>query len=273
MKDFVKKIYASIAKGKRAGCCGPSVSCCPSTSKVSKKMGYTKEELDSIPQDADMGLGCGNPIALASLKKGETVVDLGSGGGIDVFLAAKNVGDTGRVIGIDMTQEMIDKANQNAKRGGFKNVEFKLGDIENIPLEDSLADCIISNCVINLAEDKQKVFNESFRILKPGGRLMVSDMVLLSELPEHISKSAQMYAGCIAGALVKDDYLNKIKNAGFNSVDIVKEDPVKLLDYIGSDKILADIIQNMPQAEIDKIDTAVVSIKVSAKKGGGHGEN
>jgi len=266
MKDFIKKIYGSIAKGKTKSCCGPKVSCCPSTSNVSEKIGYTKDELTSVPQGADMGLGCGNPVALASLKEGETVVDLGSGGGLDVFLAAKKVGESGRVIGIDMTKEMIEKAKENARKVGLRNVEFKLGDIENIPLEDSVADCVISNCVINLAEDKQNVFNEAFRVLKAGGRLMVSDMVLTADLPEKVLKSAEMYAGCISGALKKTEYLDKIRNAGFKDVNIIKEDSIPLLEYIGSDKVVKDIVQNMSKEEVDTIGKALLSIKISAKK-------
>ena len=161
-----------------------------------------------------MGLGCGNPVALASLKEGETVVDLGCGGGIDVFLAAKKVGNKGKVIGIDMTEDMLNKARANAKKAGLGNVEFKLGEIENMPLDNDIADCIISNCVINLSEDKQKVFNEAFRTLKPGGRLMVSDMVLLADLPEKILKSPQLYAGCIAGALRKKIILIRSRRPG-----------------------------------------------------------
>lgn len=264
MKDFIKKIYGAIAREKKEKICGPTC-CSANNSSVSERVGYTKEDLSAIPEEANLGLGCGNPIALASLKEGETVVDLGSGGGIDVFLAAKRVGDTGKAIGIDMTEDMLKKATANAQKGGFTNVEFRLGDIEDIPLEDGIADCVISNCVINLAEDKQKVFREAFRILKPGGRLMVSDMVLLADLPEEM-KSAEMYAGCIAGALKKDDYLNKIAAAGFGDVDILGEDPVHISDYVGSDKVLSSIAQNMTSEEIDNIDKTVVSIKISAKK-------
>jgi len=265
MKNFVKAIYDSIAKKENKNCCGP-ICCNDNSPSVSEKVGYTKEELDSIPQEANMGLGCGNPVAVASLKEGETVVDLGSGGGIDVFLAAKRVGEKGKAIGIDMTESMVAKAKANAERSGLKNVEFKLGDIESIPLEDDTADCIISNCVINLAEDKQKVFNEAFRILKSGGRLMVSDMVLLSDLPEKVLTSAEMYAGCVAGALKKDDYLAKIRNAGFRNVNIIKEDPVRLSDYVGLDKVISGIAANMTDEEINDINNAVASIKVFAKK-------
>ena len=264
MKDIVKKIYGNIAKQKKKSC-GPS--CCSSNnSKVSEGIGYTKKELDLLPEGADLGLGCGNPTALASLKEGETVVDLGSGAGIDVFLAAKRVGESGKVIGIDMTEEMLKKAESNARKSGFKNVEFKLGDIEAIPLEDNIADCIISNCVINLAQDKQKVFNEAFRVLKSGGRIMVSDMVILKELPKNIKESAKMYAGCIAGALMKDDYLDKIKKAGFKNVTIIKEDPVRITNYIGSDKVISEIASKMSQEEIKDIDEAIVSVKISANK-------
>ena len=264
MKDFVKKIYGNIAKQKKASC-GPT--CCSSqNSEVSQKIGYTKKELDSLPEGADMGLGCGNPTAFASLKEGETVVDLGSGAGIDVFLAAKRVGESGKVIGLDMTEAMVEKAQENARKSGFKNVEFRLGDIENMPLENGIANCIISNCVINLAEDKQKVFNEAFRILKPGGRLMISDMVLIGKLPEKILKSAGMYAGCIAGALEKEDYLAKIRKAGFKKIDVFKQDAVRISDYIGSDKVISSIAKDMSPEEMKNLNSAVVSIKVSAKK-------
>ncbi len=265
MKEFIKKVYGDIAKKEKKNCCGPT--CCSSNnSSVSEKVGYSKHELESIPEDANMGLGCGNPVALLSLKEGEVVVDLGAGGGIDAFLASKKVGKKGKVIGIDMTEDMVKKAKDNAEKGGFSNVEFKLGDIEAIPLEDGIADCIISNCVINLAEDKQKVFNESYRILNKGGRLMVSDMVLVADLPENVKKSAQMYSGCIAGALKKEDYIDKISKAGFNQIEIIKEDAVQISDYIGSDKVISELAKDMSEEEIKNIDKAVVSIKISARK-------
>ncbi len=262
MKDFVKKVYGDIAKKKKSCCC----SCSSGNTYVSEKMGYSKEDLISIPTEANMGLGCGNPVALASLKEGETVIDLGCGGGIDVFLAAKKVGNKGKVIGIDMTEDMIKKAKSNAKKTGLKNVEFKLGEIENIPLDNAVADCIISNCVINLSEDKQKVFNEAFRILKSGGRIMVSDKVLLADLPEKILQSSEMYAGCIAGALKKEDYMNKINKSGFKNITVLREDPVNLLDYIDSDKVVSGLVEKLPDAEKDKINKTVVSINISAEK-------
>jgi len=261
MKDYIKKVYGDIAKGKKKCCCGSS-----KNKDVSEKIGYTKKELDAIPSDANMGLGCGNPVALASLKKGETVIDLGSGGGIDVFLASKNVGDTGRVIGIDMTESMVQKAKKNAKAGGFKNVEFKLGEIENIPVNAEIADCIISNCVINLSSDKQKVFNEAFRVLKKSGRLMVSDMVLVGELPGRVKESSEMFSGCIAGALKKEDYIEKIKKAGFSNIKIIKEDAVCLSDYMGSDKVISGIAEAFSSDELDAINNSVVSLKIAAFK-------
>ncbi len=265
MKNLLRKLYGSIARGKTKSCCGPAASCAGARS-VSEKIGYAKEELDLLPPEADMGLGCGNPAAAASLKKGETVVDLGSGAGIDVFLASKRVGESGRVIGIDMTKEMVEKARENARRGGFRNVEFMLGEIEKIPLGDGIADCIISNCVINLAEDKQQVFNEAFRILKRGGRLMISDMVLVADLPERVLKSAEMYAGCIAGALKRDAYIGTIKNAGFGHIRVIKEDPVRLSDYIGTDETFKNIVHGMSADEIKRVSNALVSIKISAEK-------
>jgi len=165
-----------------------------------------------------------------------------------------------------MTEEMVKKSEANARKGGFKNIEFKLGDIEEIPLESGVADCVISNCVINLAQDKQKVFNEAFRILKVGGRLMVSDMVLVGDLPENILKSAEMYSGCIAGALKKEDYIGKMRKAGFKDVVVVKEDPVRISNYIGSDKSISAIAKDMSKDEIENIDKAVSSVKISAYK-------
>jgi len=186
-------------------------------------MGYSGEELGSIPEGANMGLGCGNPTALASLKEGEVVVDLGSGGGVDCFLAANAVGKSGSVIGVDMTPEMISKARENARRGGYENVDFRLGEIEHLPIADSSADAVISNCVINLSPDKAEVFEDAYRVLKPGGRVMVSDIVINRELPEHVQSSLAAWAGCIAGASRKDDYLATIVAAGFTDVEVVSE--------------------------------------------------
>ncbi len=228
IKEHVKKRYSEIAKTEcsscSSGCC--SSSCCSSPPKyVAWKLGYSPDDIESVPDDSVLGLGCGNPVALASLKEGETVLDLGSGGGIDVFLAAKKVGSNGKVIGVDMTEEMVASAEASALKHGYKNVEFRLGEIENLPVEDETVDVIISNCVINLAPDKLKVFQEAYRVLKPSGRLMVSDLVTEGKLPEEIRKSYDAWAGCIAGAVEKSDYLDKIAGAGFTSVKVVSQKP------------------------------------------------
>jgi ubiquinone/menaquinone biosynthesis C-methylase UbiE len=223
VKDYVKKRYSKIAENSES-CCQSSGCACSSTSKeVALKLGYSKDELQYVPDSANMGLGCGNPTALASLKKGETVVDLGSGGGIDAFLASKRVGVSGKVIGIDMTQEMINKAKSNALKYGYQNVEFKLAEIEDLPLENDSVDVIISNCVINLSPDKNKVFSEAYRILKPGGRFLISDIVTKGKLPESLKKDFSAWASCISGALEKNNYLEIIKKAGFTSINIVSE--------------------------------------------------
>ncbi len=188
---------------------------------VAEAFGYTADELTSIPAEANMGLSCGNPTATAHLRPGEVVVDLGSGGGLDVFLAAQKVGPAGRAIGIDMTPAMIERARANAASAGYTNVEFHLAGIDRLPLADASADCVISNCVLNLAPDKPAVFREIFRVLKPGGRLAVSDIALKSDLPEPIAKSLAAYVGCIAGAIRIDDYRTELRNAGFESVEIV----------------------------------------------------
>jgi arsenite methyltransferase len=221
VKEFVKKRYGEIAKTE-ATCC--SSSCCESYPKdMALKIGYTEEDLKNVPESSNMGLGCGNPVALASLKENETVLDLGSGGGIDVFLAAKRVGAKGKAIGVDMTEEMVQKAKATASKYGYKNVEFRLGEIENLPVEDNSIDVVISNCVINLSSDKEKVFREAYRVLRPGGRIMISDLVTEGELPEDVRKSLDAWAGCVAGALEKSEYLDTVKRAGFGDVKIVSE--------------------------------------------------
>jgi len=217
IKKKVKEGYAKVAK-QETTCCAPIDVCCDNTSTsvdISKKIGYTDDQLDSVPNESNLGLGCGNPTALASLKEGEIVLDLGSGAGFDCFLAANKVGKQGKVIGIDMTPEMIKKARENAEKGNYSNVEFRLGEIEKLPVENTSVDVIISNCVINLSPDKKQVFNEAYRTLKNGGRLVVSDIVLLKELPEIIKNSVEAYIGCISGAIMKsinvtEEYLKKL---------------------------------------------------------------
>lgn len=219
VKEFVKQRYSEIAQQEPSCCC----SCDCSTSNIAQQIGYTDDDLNAIPEAASMGLGCGNPVALANLQEGETVLDLGSGGGIDVFLAAKKVGPQGKVIGIDMTQTMIEKAQSLAATHGYENVEFRLGEIENLPVDDETIDVIISNCVINLAPDKAKVFNEAHRVLKSGGRILISDLVTEGELPLEVKKNFDAWACCIGGALEKNQYLTIIQNAGLTNVHIVKE--------------------------------------------------
>jgi SAM-dependent methyltransferase len=266
VRNAVRKRYGKIAKTESSSCgCG----CCtpPNAGKsISEQIGYSKTELSSVPEGADLNLGCGNPVALASLKEGETVVDLGSGGGLDCFLAAKKVGAKGKVIGVDMTAEMLERARANCKKSGYGNVEFRLGEIENLPIADNTADIIISNCVINLSPNKQRVFNEAYRVLKPTGRLMISDMVVLGEIPQKIRNSILAYVGCIAGAENKDDYLGKIKQAGFQKIRVIKEEYLPP-EMLGDPDIQGTVMKlRLTKNETAKIAKQIVSIKVSAVK-------
>jgi len=221
VKEYVKKRYSEIAQSGES-CC-PSCGCGPSSADVALQIGYSKEDLMSVPEASSMGLGCGNPVALASLKRGETVLDLGSGSGIDGFLAANKVGSRGKVIGVDMTEEMVNRAKVLASKYGYKNVEFRLGEIESLPIENDSVDVVISNCVINLSPDKDQVFRETYRVLKPGGRIMISDIVTEEDLPEEVRQNFAAWAGCIAGALEKEKYLDTIRRAGFDSIRIISE--------------------------------------------------
>ncbi|MCE5333928.1 MAG: arsenite methyltransferase [Desulfobacteraceae bacterium] len=267
IKEFVKSRYARVAQ-RNISCCGSGKSCCGGSTAedISRKVGYGIEDLASVPEGANLGLGCGNPVALASLREGDIVVDLGSGAGFDAFLAAARVGKSGKVFGIDMTPEMIQKANANAAKGGVDNVEFKLGEIENLPIADNLIDIIISNCVINLSPDKGKVFREAIRVLKPGGRIMVSDIVLLKPLPEAVRQSVEAYAGCIAGAAMKDEYLAFIEAAGFQEVSVVGEDFFQADQAIG-DLLASGAFSDAALSEFARdVSYSIASIKVSAKK-------
>lgn len=221
IKEFVRDRYGEIASSD-GGCC-PTHCCGADVVEQVLAVGYSRAEIESIPAPAVMGLGCGNPTALAELKAGETVLDLGSGGGLDVFLAAQRVGSKGYVIGVDMTQEMVERARRVATLHGYENVEFRLGEIEDLPVAGDSVDVIISNCVINLSPDKAAVFREAFRVLKPGGRMLISDLVTEGELPEEIRRSFEAWAGCIAGALERGAYLDTIREAGFQDVAIVAE--------------------------------------------------
>lgn len=264
IKKAVRDRYAKIVV-KAGSCCPGSGSCGGgSLEKAGKGIGYSIEDLRSVPEGSNLGLGCGNPVALASLREKDIVVDLGSGAGFDCFLASKKVGEGGKVIGIDMTSEMLEKARKNAREGGYRNVEFRLGEIENLPVADESADVIISNCVINLSPDKKRVFEEAFRILKPGGRLMVSDIVLLSELPEAVKESIEAYVGCLAGAVMKNEYLGAISEAGFQDVKIAGETPYPVKDWAAAH----------PESELsrriggEKLTVSIASIKVRALKPG-----
>ncbi|MEK6815237.1 MAG: arsenite methyltransferase [Nitrospirota bacterium] len=219
IREAVRKRYAGIAAGKSKGCCG---------TVGLEKLGYGREEMEEMPSSAAMGLGCGSPVRFAGLKEGETVVDLGSGGGIDAFLAAREVGPAGRVIGVDMTPEMIARARNNAVRGNFTNVEFRHGIIENLPVDDSSADVVVSNCVINLVPDKHAVFREVFRVLKPGGRFIVSDMVSSFELPARVRRHPRLWSACLGGAVPEERYVEMVRTAGFDPVEIVTREGLRL---------------------------------------------
>ena len=225
VKQTVKKAYSKIAR-ESGSCCGENVSCCCGDSKdfqeISKSIGYSAEELSEVPE-ANLGLGCSNPTAFGNINEGDVVLDLGSGAGLDSFLATKKVGKTGKVLGVDMTEDMIKKARAIAKKYGYSNVEFRLGDIEKLPVENESVDVVISNCVINLAPDKLKVFNEAYRVLKNGGKMYVSDIVLLKELSEAQKNDKTLVCGCVGGALLKEDYIDKMRQAGFK-VKIIAED-------------------------------------------------
>jgi len=269
IKKIVKEGYAKVAKQDNS-CCASASPCCGSTSlaqDISRKIGYNEEELKAVPEGANLGLGCGNPVALASLREGETVLDLGSGAGFDCFLAASRVGKTGRVIGVDMTPEMIEKARENARKGSYQNVEFRLGEIENLPVADDSVDVVISNCVINLAPDKRTAFKEAFRVLKLGGRLMVSDVVLLKELPNVMQSSIEAYVACLSGAMLRGEYIGTIKTARFQEVTVLDE-TIFPVECLANDPAAQTIIKDLKISpeELQNVADSVVSIKISAVK-------
>lgn len=266
IKKQVKKGYGKIASHGSSCCSGSS--CCGGAGlarDISKTIGYTDEEMGLVPDGANLGLGCGNPVAMAFLKEGDTVLDLGSGAGFDAFLAARKVGRTGNVIGVDMTPEMIKRARENAAKGEYKNVEFRQGEIEILPVESDSVDAIISNCVINLSPDKQSVFREAFRVLKSGGKLMVSDLVLTKELPEALKSSVEAYVGCIAGAQKKEDYLRYIREAGFKDIKIVGESgySLKAMENAATSEILGEDLKG---SKLEDLENLVVSVKILAAK-------
>jgi SAM-dependent methyltransferase len=269
IRKVVREGYGKVVK-QDSSCCASEKSCCGSAKSaqdIGRKIGYSEEELKAVPEGANLGLGCGNPTALASLKEGEVVLDLGSGAGFDCFLAANQVGKTGKVIGVDMTAEMLDRARENARKGNYDNVEFRLGEIENLPVGDRQVDVIISNCVINLSPNKKRVFEEAFRVLRPGGNLMVSDIVLLKELPAEIRNSVAAYVGCVAGAVTKKEYLETIQAAGFEETKVLGEAAFSV-ELLANDPTAREIAKNLKLSpeRAEDLARSVVSIKVSAIK-------
>jgi len=269
IKAAVRERYAGFVK-RNTSCCGPATKGCGCSGTLedpSLKNGYALQDVEAVPEGANLGLGCGNPVALASLKAGEVVLDLGSGAGFDAFLASKRVGPEGHVIGVDMTPEMLERARGLAERHGYANVEFRQGDIEQLPVEDATVDTIISNCVINLTTDKARAFREAFRVMKPGGRLMVSDIVLLKPLPEAIQRDIDAYAACVAGALQKTEYLAAIEGAGFTEIAVVGE-----THYDLGDPDLAEVAAAQARnpaitaADLKAAAEAVVSVQIQGIK-------
>ncbi|WP_234108572.1 arsenite methyltransferase [Chryseobacterium sp. R2A-55] len=262
IKEMVKQKYSEIAlqdkETNTSSCCGAG-GC---STEVYNIMSEEYDELKGYNPDADLGLGCGLPTNFAKIKKGDIVVDLGSGAGNDCFVARAETGDTGKVIGIDFTEAMIDKARMNAEKLGFNNVEFRQGDIEKIPMTSNVADVVVSNCVMNLVPDKQKAFGEVYRILKPNGHFSISDIVLVGELPEKIITAAEMYAGCVASAIQKSDYLEIIENSGFKNIVLQKEKPIIVPDDILKNYLNEDEIQQYKNS-----DTRIFSITVYGEKG------
>jgi arsenite methyltransferase len=238
--EKVREKYGEIARSSGAGCCGSTAdSCCgPAASSDSTRLGYKKEDLDVLPEKTDLGLGCGAPIGYLELRQGETVLDLGSGPGMDVLLAARQVGIDGFVIGVDMTPDMIERARTNARDAGISNVEFREGRLESLPVENNSIDAVTSNCVINLVPDKDRVFSEIARVLKPGGRMVVSDIVLDGELPEEVASDLMAYVGCVAGAIQKEDYFNALRKAGLANIEIFSDiDVVESASIVAPDEI------------------------------------
>ncbi len=264
VKELVRQKYSEIALQDKdtnaASCCGATASCCGP--EVYNIMADDYSQLEGYNPDADLGLGCGLPTQFAKIKKGNVIIDLGSGAGNDAFIARAETGEDGRVIGIDFTPAMIEKAKKNAEVRGFQNVEFRQGDIEQMPVSDTTADVIVSNCVLNLVPNKEGVFKEIFRVLKFGGHFSISDIVLIGELPKNIQNAAEMYAGCVAGAIQKEDYLSLIEKAGFTNITLQKEKIITV-----PDEILANYLSAEEIATFKSSGTGIFSITVYAEKG------
>ena len=267
----VKSGYADIVKRNTKKSFLPNIFQCCDPKEISidigKKIGYSEEELKNVPEDANLGIGCGNPTALASIQKGETILDLGSGAGFDCFLASRETGETGKVVGVDITPEMVAQAKKNAEKGNYKNIDFKVGEIENLPVESNTIDLIISNCVINLSNQKEQVFKEAFRVAKPKGRMMISDIILLNDLPDYVKNSVEAHIACLAGAVRKENYINAITKAGFKDISIDKQAPFPL-ELMLNDPIAENIVRenNLTEKEIKDIANSIASISISANK-------
>lgn len=263
VREMVRDGYADIARNT-GSCCGGAGT---NAATIARHIGYTDEEVQAVPAGANLGLGCGNPLALAGVQFGETVLDLGSGAGFDALLAAQAVGPTGRVIGVDMTPEMLARAEANAQRSGVHNVEFRRGYIEALPIEDASVDVVISNCVINLSPEKPKVFQEAFRVLRPTGRLAISDLVLKAPLPAGLLRTVEAYVGCVAGAMLRDDYLAAISAAGFRAVEVVAESTFRGVVDLQSPEILAALARDgLTTQDAERLLESVASVKVVARK-------
>lgn len=262
VKKVVKERYGQIAR-QSGGCCGGSAQQSCGAGGVANAIGYSAQDLASTPDGANLGLGCGNPLGLAEIRPGDTVLDLGSGAGFDCFLAAARVGPAGKVIGIDMTEEMIAKARANAAQGGFANVEFRLGEIENLPVENEAIDQVISNCVLNLVPDKARAFREIARVLKPGGRIMISDILLRGELPAEIKASLDAYAACIGGAMEADEYLAAMGAAGLAEAEILSEVDAAALFAVSTD---CGCSSPELQSVVELLRGKIVSASVRARK-------
>lgn len=270
VRDTVRERYGQLAE---------NTSVHAGADRVALTAGYTEQDLAAVPDGANLGLGCGNPVALASLRPGDVVLDLGSGAGFDALIAAQRVGAGGRVIGVDMTPEMVAKARTNAEKVGLSNVDFRLGTIEELPVESAAVDVVISNCVINLSPDKPRVFAEAFRVLRPGGRLMISDIVTLGAIPESVRSSVAAYISCVAGVSPKDDYVRMLHDAGFERVAIVGEKPAApLLGMVGGDAnscacsdptvsgIVSELTKTVPLEDLMEAARLVVSVQVAGYK-------